>query len=97
MHARIGTLHVHAQHFDRVIRMLRDTIMPSAQRQPGFSTFLVMGDREEGKVVGISLWETELDMLASESAEYLQDQVSRVIPFLRGPAEFEHYEVVALS
>jgi len=71
--------------------------MPAAQRQPGFNTFVVMGNRDEGKMVGISLWETEEDMLASESSECQQDQVSRIITLLRRPPEFEAYEVVAMS
>jgi quinol monooxygenase YgiN len=97
MHARIGTLHVRPEHFESVSRILRETVMPAAQRQPGFSSFVVLANREEGKVVGISLWETEQNLLASEFGEYLQDQVSRVISLLRRPPEFESYEVVEMS
>jgi quinol monooxygenase YgiN len=98
MHARIGTLHVHTRDdFEHVLQIMRDRVMPAAQRQPGCNAFLVMGNREEGKVLGLSLWETEEEMRASESGEYLQEQVSRVITLLRRPPEFEDYEVAAIS
>jgi heme-degrading monooxygenase HmoA len=97
MHARIGALHVYPEHFERVLQILRERVIPAAQRQPGFSAFVLMANQEEGKVVSTTFWETEQDMLASESAEYLQDQVSRAIPLLRGPPEFELYEVVEMS
>jgi quinol monooxygenase YgiN len=97
MHARIGTLHARPEHFERVLQILRETVMPAAHRQPGFSSFMVFANREEAKMVGISLWEKEQDMLASEFGEYLQDQVSRVISLLRRPPEFESYEVMEMS
>ena len=73
MHARIGILHVHPDHFERLLRILRERVLPAAQRQPGFSSFVVTANRKEGKVVSISFWETERDMLASEAGEHLRD------------------------
>ena len=55
-----------------------------------------MKDRQAGKIVVITLWQSEADMLASETGELLQDQVSRVITHLRRPPEFEHYEIDVL-
>lgn len=52
---------------------------------------LLMNDRRTGKVVGITLWESEAYMNASAEGEYLQEQVSRVITHLKRPPEFERY------
>jgi len=57
---------------------------------------LIMNNRQAGRVMGITLWESEADMLASAKGEYLQEQVSRVIPYLRRPPEFEDYEIEVL-
>jgi quinol monooxygenase YgiN len=75
---------------------MRDTVFPASQRKPGFYGFLLMSDRQTSKVIGITLWESEAAMLASEEEEYLQEQVSRVIPGLRRPPEFENYEIEVL-
>jgi quinol monooxygenase YgiN len=96
MHARIGTLYPRPGHFDHVLRVLHDTVFPAARREQGFNGMLVMNNRQAGKVVGITLWESEADMRASEASEYMQDQVSRVITHLRRPPEFEAYEIEVL-
>lgn len=97
MHARALTLRVREGNLDRVLYILKDVVIPAAERQEGFAAFIVMSDQEANRVVGTSLWETEADMLASERAEYFQEQISRVISLLRGPPQIEHYQVVALS
>ena len=96
MHARSGTLYPRPGEFDYVLRLLRDTVALAAQRDPGFSGMLLMNDRKAGRIVGITLWESEADMRASAEGEYLQEQVSRVITHLRRPPEFEHYEIEVL-
>jgi quinol monooxygenase YgiN len=57
---------------------------------------LIRSNRQAGKVVAITLWESEAQTLASAEGEYLQDQVSRVITHLRGPPEFEDCEIEVL-
>ena len=96
MHARMGTLYTYSKDFDHVVQILRDTVFPAAQRQPGFSGMLLMSDRQASKVIGITLWESEAAMLASEDEEYLQEQVSKVITSLRRPPEFENCELEVL-
>jgi heme-degrading monooxygenase HmoA len=82
--------------FDHVLQVLRDTVFPAAQRKPGFLGMLLMSDRQATKVIGITMWESEADMLASEEGEYLQEQVSRLITHLRRPPEFERCAIEVL-
>jgi heme-degrading monooxygenase HmoA len=96
MHARMGTLYPRSGDFDHVLQLLHDTVALAAQNEPGFGGMLVMNNRQASKIVGITLWESEDDMAASERGEYLQDQVSRVITHLRRPPEFEDYEIEVL-
>jgi len=96
MHARSGTLYPSSGNFDYVLRFLRNTISLAAAREPGFNGMMVMNDRQAGKVVGITLWESEAEMLASAEGEYLQEQISRIIAYLRRPPEFENYEIEGL-
>ena len=96
MHARSGTLYPRSDRFDHVLHLLHDTVTPAAQKEPGFSGMLVLNDRKACKIVGITLWESEAQMLASAEGEYMQEQVSRVITHLRRPPEFEDYEIDVL-
>jgi hypothetical protein len=54
--------------FDYVVRFMHDTATLAAQREPGFNGMLVMNDRKAGKVVGLTLWEGEAEMLAARKA-----------------------------
>jgi heme-degrading monooxygenase HmoA len=92
----MGTGYPRSDAFDHVLQLLHDTVAPAAQNQPGFGGILIMNNRQASKIIGITLWESEADMAASEREEYLQDQVSRVITHLRRPPEFEDYEIEVL-
>ena len=97
MHARVITLRAREGCFDQVMRVFRESIVPAAHRQPGFLGIVLLGDRKTGRVVSNSYWNTESDMLTSEKAEYLQEQISRLISVLSGPPLIEHYEVEVIS
>lgn len=96
MHARSGTLYPRSDRFDHVLQLLRDTVTPAAEKEPGFRGMLVMNNRQAGTVVAITLWESEAQMLASAKGEYQQEQVSRIITHLGRPPEFEDYEIDVL-
>ena len=97
MHARVITHRVREGNLDHVIRVIRQRIAPAARRQPGFAGFVLMSDRKTRYVVSTSYWETEADMLASGTAQYLQEQISYLINYLSGLPDIEYYEVDMMS
>ena len=50
------------------IRVAREQILPAARLMDGFRGIYLLYDRESGKSLSITLWETETDMQASEEA-----------------------------
>jgi hypothetical protein len=48
------------------LRHLRERIIPRCQQQDGYNGFIALGNRETGKVIGISLWESERALQATE-------------------------------
>ena len=66
MVARTGTLEVSPDRLDDVVAQLRDSQIPRYKDQQGYKGFTVLGDRSSGKVIGISFWETQEDLEASE-------------------------------
>jgi heme-degrading monooxygenase HmoA len=68
MHARTGTLQVSPGRVDDMVRQLEADQLPRYREQPGYRGFTVLADHVSGKVIGISYWESEDDMEASEGA-----------------------------
>ena len=66
MHARTGTLNVSPERIDEVVSMLQERQIPQYREQQGYKGFTVLADREAGVIVGISFWESEGDLEASE-------------------------------
>ena len=97
MHARISILRPKGGRKKEVLRICEDVLAPAAERQKGFCGLLVMSDVEADKILGITLWDTEADMLASEHGEYLQEQISKLILFLAEPPVIEHHVVDVMS
>jgi heme-degrading monooxygenase HmoA len=68
MHARLTTLQMDAARIDDAVRQLEQEDLPRWREIDGFKGFTVLADRESGKVVGTSYWESEQAMDASEEA-----------------------------
>ncbi len=48
--------------------MAREQILPVARLHDGFKGLFILFDRESGRSLSVTLWETEEDMQASEEA-----------------------------
>lgn len=94
MHARVVTVVVRDGKLEDVVRIAREQILPAAQRQPGFCGGYVLADAPARKVVGITYWESEADLRASESG-YLQAEMSKAISLFEEPTVVSHFEVRA--
>jgi heme-degrading monooxygenase HmoA len=93
MHARVTIVTVQPGKLDEAIKVSRDSIMPAAKKQKGFKEYLLLTDRNTGKGMTITLWNTEADMTAGESSGFYREQVAKAAPFFAGPPTLEHYEV----
>jgi hypothetical protein len=66
MHARMSTLEGPPERMDKGLRQVREHVLPLLQQQEGFKGFIAFGDRQSGKLIGVSFWESEQAMQASE-------------------------------
>jgi heme-degrading monooxygenase HmoA len=67
MHVRISTV-TGATDIDAGVKFLGEKAVPELQQQRGFRGLTASGDRASGTVSVLSIWETEDDLNASESA-----------------------------
>jgi hypothetical protein len=96
MYARVSTVEASPAKFDEAIHFFRERVLAQLQQMDGFKGFIVLGDRQRGKLLGVALWESEEGMHTTEEV------VSRIrggIPHpLGGAAEDEeNYEVLILE
>jgi heme-degrading monooxygenase HmoA len=66
MHARVTTMEGTSERLDDGLRQIREDVVPQLQQQDGFKGFVVFDNRQSGKLIGFSLWESEQAMQASE-------------------------------
>ena len=66
LHARMSTLEGAPHEIDEVLREIREHVLPLLQQQDGFEGFITLEDRRSGKLIGITFWESEQAMQASE-------------------------------
>lgn len=78
MYARVVTMSVRRDKVDECIGIVRDAISPEALKQKGFHDNLLLTNRSTGKSMLLSLWESEADLLASESGGYYGGQLGKL-------------------
>ena len=93
MFARMTSGETTIERLDEFIKTYENSIIPAAKSQKGYRGAYFFVDRKIGKVVSITLWETEEDAIANEKNLYYQEQLIKVKDFLRGPLIREGYEV----
>jgi len=68
VHARVSILEGPPDKIDDGLRQVREQVVPQAKQLDGFKGMLALGDRQSGKLLGITFWENEEAMRASEEA-----------------------------
>jgi quinol monooxygenase YgiN len=68
--ARVTTLEASPEQLDEMNREGMEHILPALRMQEGFGGGLALVDRSSGKVMVISLWESEQAMEITEEAAY---------------------------
>lgn len=93
MYTRAITLPIQRGKVDEAIRLFRDSIAPMFKQRKGFKDGYLVGDRNTGKAVSITLWETEADATALDTSGFYQQWTGMLAPCLSGPAVREQDEV----
>jgi heme-degrading monooxygenase HmoA len=93
-YARLFTTQGAPEKMDEAIRITRDSVLPAARKQQGFEGLLLLADRQIGKGISVTCWETLDDLQASETSGYLREQLGKITPLLTAPPVKEVFEVV---
>ena len=67
MHARTGRVSFSPDKADEMVSHVRDTIVPKYEGSQGYKGFTLLLDRSGGEGIGISFWESEEALAATDS------------------------------
>ncbi len=94
MHARVTTGQIQPGKMNELVSIYRDSILPATKQQQGNRGAFVLTDSNTGKVIAISLWETEADATATGAGSaYVQEQFAKLAQAVAGQPTLEQYEV----
>ncbi len=89
MHVRITTV-TGASDIDGGLALLRDQVVPQMQQQRGFRGLSAAGDRAAGLVTVLTVWDSQADLRASESAA--DKARGDAVRLMGGEVSVERYE-----
>jgi heme-degrading monooxygenase HmoA len=67
MFARVVTIQGTPGQMDQNVSYGRDRVLPAMRGQPGFKGMYLLVDQKSGRALGITLWESEEALRASEA------------------------------
>lgn len=98
MFARATTTQMKAEKLDEAIALFRDSVMPEARKQKGFKGGHLLVDRETGRGVAVTVWDTEAAARQTgEESPYLQTQLAKFGSMFAAPPVVEYFELAVLE
>ena len=93
MFARLTTVQVKMDKLDETVKLYEESVVPAAKSQKGNVGAYLLVNRETGKGVSITVWDSEEDAIANEQSGYYQEQLAKFKDAFTAPPVREGYEV----
>ncbi len=94
MFARLLVIQLKVEQIDEASMLFEESVIPLAKDKKGYKGAYFLTDRETGKCIIMTQWETEEDMLATEKSRFFQEQLVKFMGFFKSDPVREAYEVV---
>ena len=94
MYARVITSQLQPGKTDDAIKIWREKVSPALKQIKGFKGAYLCGDRNSGKGVTVTLWESEADANAMDASGKYQEMISLFSALFAGTPTREQYEVL---
>ena len=91
MKAGIGP--IQSEKIQEAIDIANHSVAYAAKAQEGFRGIYFMTNAASGNFLTFSAWETQADMIASESDGSSREQFAKIGALMAGPPELDHYEL----
>ncbi len=94
MFARLLRIKTKIERIDEAAKLFEESVIPLCKNKKGYKGAYFLTDRKTGVSILITLWESEEDMLATESSHFFQEQLVKFMTFFKAPPIREAYEVI---
>jgi heme-degrading monooxygenase HmoA len=94
MYARSTTVHADPQRIDDGIAYVRDEVMPMVQSMPGCMGLSMLCDRDSGRCIVTTSWDSEESMSASREA--VRASRERATEVMGGQFDVQEWEITVL-
>lgn len=92
MHARLTRIQGSAEQVDAAIEMAKNDVLPTLQGCTGYKGFSVGVDRSSGAMFGLSFFDSEENLRASDDA--VRQKREETASTAGGTADVTHFEIV---
>ena len=93
MYARLVTTYVRKGKLDEALKLFEESVIPEGKAQEGYFGIYLLTNKETGKIVSITLWDTKEDARANEESGYFQRQVEKFNDVVTETPVKEEYDV----
>jgi hypothetical protein len=76
--ARVRTIQYQKGHDDEIVALYENEIVPAAADQPGLLQYLLLHDPDSGKVLSITLWESDDVVPPGDPPHYVEGLAARL-------------------
>lgn len=97
MYARVTTFHLNVKVMEEATKVYESSIIPAAKMQDGFKNAFFLINRNAGKFVSITIWESIEYALENQKSGYYQEQLNKFEQFEVVKPEVEGFTVGAMS
>ena len=70
MFARVSHFDVRSERIQEGYRSIVEHVLPAVEMQKGYSGALLLANSQQGKMLAVSLWESEQEMHATDEASH---------------------------
>ena len=92
MHARLTQIQGSPEQIDAAVEMAKNDVLPTLQGCAGYKGFSVGVDRSSGAMIGLSFFDSEENLRASDDA--IRQKREETASTAGGTAEVAHFEIV---
>ena len=93
MYVTAGTGPIQSEKIQEAIDIANHSVAYAAKAQEGFRGIYFMTTTASGNFLAYSVWETQADMIASESDGFSREQFAKSGALMADPPELDHYEL----
>ncbi|CUI07272.1 hypothetical protein [Massilia antarctica] len=97
MFARVTHVQAKPEKMGEVVALYTESVLPVLQQLQGFKATFLLTDPASGKGMSVTLWESDADRLAGDSAAALRGPIVAVMPLLAAPPVAQSFDAISLA